>query len=362
MASKPTMQAVRKLKAEPGFEFVEIPVPEPGPTDLLIKIRATSMCGTDVHIYNWEPPWSTGRFVPPKTLGHEVCGEVVEVGSSVNSLQSSVSGSQFSEFQIGDSVSAESHIACGACDQCQNGNGHICRNLKFFSIDTDGFWADYAILPAVSAWKNPKTMRPEIATLQESMGNSVYTVESSHVKGKIVAIFGLGPTGLFSTAIAKAMGAEKVFCIAGSQIHFRIAKQVGADRLIDRHREDPLKALMDATNGKGVDVALEMSGAETALQQALAAVKPTGQVTVLGLPTKPISIAVSKQIVLKDLTLRGIYGRKIWDTWKTTSRLLASGLDIEPIISHRLKLSEFRTGLEAMQTGQSGKVVMTPGR
>jgi threonine 3-dehydrogenase len=342
------MIAIRKIKPAPGLELQEIEIPKPGKDELLIKVEACSMCGTDIHIYNWEPPWSTGRFVPPKTLGHEVCGTVIEKGKAVTNID------------IGDSVSAESHIFCSACDQCKRGNAHICENLKFFSIDTDGFFAPYAILPVQNAWKNPKNMKHEIATLQESMGNSVYTVSSQNVKDKIMAVFGCGPTGLFAIGIARSMGAAKIIAVAGTDLHMKIAKKMGADVIINRHNEDPIKTIMDGTDGRGVDVALEMSGAPEALNQALKVVRPVGSVAVLGLPTKDVTIDVSKLIVLKDLTFRGIYGRKIWDTWEITSQLLKSGLDISPIITHRLKLENFEEGIQAMKSGQCGKVVMRP--
>lgn len=344
-----SMQAVCKLKPGVGFELKEVSVPKPKQGELLVKVKATSLCGTDVHIYNWEPPWSEGRYVPPKIMGHEVCGEIIETGKGVNG------------FSVGDSVSAESHIYDGTCAQCMLGNQHICENLKFFSIDTDGFWAEFAIIPQQNAWKNPKTLKPEIATLQESMGNSVYTVEESNVKGKNVAVFGLGPTGQFAVGIAKALGAKKVFAVGGTKTHEKIAKQMKADEFINRHEKDVVKELKELTDGKGPDVALEMSGSKSALLQALQSVRPVGQVSVLGLPTKPIEIDVSKLIVLKDLVFRGIYGRKIWETWKTTSHLLNSGkLDISPIITHRLKLGEFEKGIQAMKSGESGKVVMFP--
>jgi threonine 3-dehydrogenase len=340
------MLAVRKMKPAPGLELSEVEVPSPKEGELLVKVRACSMCGTDIHIYNWEPPWSTGRFVPPKTLGHEVCGEITEVGKQVKG------------FAAGDLVAAESHIFCGKCAQCKRGNQHICENLKFFSIDTDGFFAKYAIIPVQNAWKS-NGMKPEIATLQESMGNSVYTVSSQNVKGKSVAVFGCGPTGLFAIGAAKKMGAEKIIAVAGTKIHMGIAKKMGADVVIDRHEKDVVKTILDETS-KGPDVCLEMSGSPEALNQALKVVRPVGSIAVLGLPTKEVSIDVAKNIVLKDLTFRGIYGRKIWDTWKITSRLLKDGLDIAPIITHRLKLEQFEKGVEAMKSGQCGKVVMTP--
>ncbi|MBI4182299.1 MAG: L-threonine 3-dehydrogenase [Candidatus Aenigmarchaeota archaeon] len=343
-----TMRAVRKLRPAEGFELAEIPVPQPKAGELLVKVRAASVCGTDIHIYKWEPPWSQGRYVPPKTMGHEVCGEVVQAGPGVRG------------FQEGDSVSAESHIYDATCSQCLRGNQHICEKLQFFSIDTDGFWAEYAIIPQQNAWKNPPSLPPEIATLQESMGNSVYTVEEGQVKDKFVAIFGLGPTGLFATGIAKALGATAVAVVGGSDTHLQIAKRMGADAVVNRHQRDPVQAIKELTNDKGADVVLEMSGAPQAIQQALESVRPVGRVCALGLPTQPVTLDLSKLVVLKDLTFRGIYGRRIWDTWKTTSRLLQEGLDISPVITHRLPLARFQEGIRAMMQGESGKVILLP--
>lgn len=201
------MIAVRKMNPAPGLELSETEVPEPGKGKLLVEVTATSMCGTDVHIYNWEPPFGPGRLNPPITIGHEVVGKVIGIGEGVEG------------FADGDSVSAESHIYDNTCNTCKLGNVHICENIKFYGVDTNGFWAKYALIDISTAWKNPPSLPPEIATLQESMGNSVYTVEESNVKDKDVVIFGTGPTGLFSIAIAKAMGARKVMVVYGSDMH-----------------------------------------------------------------------------------------------------------------------------------------------
>ncbi|MBI4173204.1 MAG: alcohol dehydrogenase catalytic domain-containing protein [Candidatus Aenigmarchaeota archaeon] len=344
-----SMYAVRKLRPAPGLEYAQTEVPKPGDGEILIKAKACSMCGTDIHIYNWDPPWSQGRFIPPKTLGHEVNGEVIEIGKEVQG------------FAVGDSISAESHIPDWTCSLCKQGSMHICEQLKFFSIDTNGFFAPYAVLPASNAWKNPRNMKPEIATLKESMGNSVYTVGEGKVAGKNVAILGLGPTGLFAVGIAKVLGAAKVICVGGTETHRAIAKQMGADVIVNRHEEDAAKRVLEETDGKGPDTVLEMSGAVAAIQQSVDIVRPTGIVCVLGLPTQPVTLDIAKKIVLKDVTFRGIYGRKMWDTWKVTSGLLDNGkLDITPIITHRLKLSEFEQGIAAMQADQCGKVVMFP--
>jgi threonine 3-dehydrogenase len=349
MVMKERMAAVRKVTPDKGLAFTEAERPAPRGREVLVEVTACSLCGTDIHLYNWDPPWSARGIALPRTLGHEVAGVVVEAGAGVTSLQP------------GDVISAESHLYCGSCRQCRAGNAHICEKLRFLGVDTDGGFAEYVVIPESVAWKNPEGMKPEIATLQESMGNSVYTVEEAEVTGKIVAIFGLGPTGLFATGIAKASGAEQVIAIGGTKIHMDIAKQMGADVLVNRHEADAEAALRDLTGGLGVDVSLEMSGNAAALRQALAATKPTGKVMALGLPTADVSLDVSKQIVLKDLELRGIYGRRIWETWEKTSELLhAKKLDITPVITHRLRLEDFEAGIRAMQSGSCGKVVMFP--
>lgn len=343
------MKAVRKIKEGPGLDLVEVPVPVPGAHEVLVRVQACSMCGTDVHIYNWEHPWSEGRIVPPRTIGHEVCGEVVKVGSEVTLVVE------------GDLVSAESHIFDGKCAQCRMGNMHICQNLKFFGVDVDGFFAEYAVIPETNVWKNPYDMPFEIATLQESIGNSVYTVFSSDVTAKTVAVFGCGPTGLFAIGLLRAAGATRIIAVAGSKLHLELAGKMGADIIINRHESDPVKEIKSLTDGQGVDLILEMSGSGTALNQGLKVLRPTGRACLLGLPTKDVCLDLSSDLIMKDVTLRGIYGRKIWDTWLTTSRLIKTGkFDPSPVITHRISLEDFEQGFEAMKTGKAGKVVMFP--
>lgn len=343
------MKAVRKMKKAPGLGLADIPVPVPKGYEVLVKVKACSLCGTDVHIYDWEHPWSEGRIFPPRTIGHEICGEVIETGSGVALVQE------------GDLVSAESHIFDGKCMQCRMGNMHICENLKFFGVDVDGFFAEYAVIPETNVWKNPDDMKPEIATLQESIGNSVYTVFSHEVAAKTVAVFGAGPTGLFAAGLLRAAGAACIIAVAGSKLHLDLVRKMGADFVINRHESDPVKAIMELTEGKGVDVFLEMSGSGAALNQGLKTLRPRGQASILGLPTKDVCVDMAKDVVMKDITVRGIYGRKIWDTWLTTSKLLSAGrFDPSPVITHRLRLDDFEKGIEAMKKGEAGKVVMLP--
>lgn len=341
------MQAVRKLKPKKGVDITEVDVPKPGPNQILVEVKSAPICGTDVHIYDFEPPWDS-KIVLPKTLGHEMAGEILELGSGVKG------------FQVGDLISAESHIYCGQCRQCKMGNGHICENLKFYSIHADGFFAKYALVEQQTAWKNPKGMDPIIASLQESLGNSVYVVQESDVKDKIVAIYGLGATGLFATKVAKHLGAKQIIGVGGTDTHRGIAKAMGADVIINRHEQDPVKEILELTNGLGADVVLEMAGLGDSFKNALNSVRPVGQLTMLGLPKKPETIDLSSKIVLKDITFRGVYGRHVWRTWETMSKLLKDGLDITPMITHKLKIDEFEKGIETIKKSQSGKVIILP--
>jgi threonine 3-dehydrogenase len=343
------MRAVRKLEPKPGLTLSHAPMPQPGKKDVLVKVKACSFCGTDIHIYNWDPPWSEGRLVPPRTIGHEITGEVVEVGEGVDGIQE------------GDFISAESHIWCGNCDQCRMGNAHICRNLKFIGVDIDGGMAEYVVMPQQIVWKNPKDMPVELAVLQESLGNSVYTVYSGPIEGKTVAIFGNGPTALFATGLTRIGGATKTILVGGNAKRNAIAKKMGADIIINRREQDPLKELMDITDNQGADVVLEMAGTESSINQSLKAVRPGGRVALLGLPPEHVSIDWSKDVVLKDVDIKAIYGRKLWDTWNITSTLLHSKrLDITPIITHKFKLDEFEKAMEAAKSGSAGKVIMFP--
>ncbi len=349
MAEK--MQAVAKTKPGKGLELIEAPVPKPKEDELLLKIKACSLCGTDVHIYNWDSPWDTRFKEFPRILGHELCGEVLEVGKHAKG------------FEAGDFVAAESHIACGTCYQCLVGKAHICANLKFFGVHVDGSFAEYMVMPAVNAWKTPKSFPPEIATLQESLGNSVYTVhtQAKEIFGKYVTIFGGGPTGQFAVALAKLAGAAKIMMITGTEEHQAIAKKMGADVIVDRHKEDIVKRILEETNNQGADVMLEMSGSGEAIEQGFQSLRQGGSVALLGLPSKPITLDWSRYQVLKDANVKGIYGREMFRTWEITSNLLKSGkLDIRPVITHKYKLSEFAKAFETMQSGKCGKVIMYP--
>jgi len=342
------MIAVRKLKPAPGMELTTSEIPKIGKKDVLIKVKACSICGSDVHIYNWEPPLSE-RIKPPRTIGHELAGDVVEIGKDVNSVE------------LGDYVSAESHIACEKCPQCRNGKMHICDNMRILGVDVDGGFAEYVSIPEKNAWKNPEDMPPEIATILEPMGNSVYTVESGDVAGKIVTVFGCGPTGLFAIGLARVAKAKKIIAVDCKGIRLDIAKKMGADLVLNKDEVDVVKEIMDATNGLGADVFLEMSGSPMAIEQGFKTLRAGGRVVALGLPSQSIKLDWSKDIVQKLVSIQGIFGREMFDTWHSMSRILASGkLDVTPIITHKFKLKEFNKAIEIAKSGNAGKIVLLP--
>ncbi len=343
-----TMKAVVKTHAGPGAEMRDVPIPSIGPRDVLIKIRATSICGTDLHIFKWDP-WSAGRIKPPIIMGHELSGEIVDAGRDVTSVK------------VGDFVSAESHIVCGVCDLCRTGNGHICRNTKIIGVDRDGCFAEYIALPAENAWIDPPDMPAEIAALQENFGNAVHTALATPLVGRKVLMTGCGPVGLMTILVARAAGARAIYVTDVSDYRLGMAKQLGAAITINPTRDNTKQIVFDATNGEGVDVLLEMSGAPSAIRDGFDLLKKGGAASLLGLPGKPFEFDLGNLVIMKGVTVFGIAGRKLWDTWYEGRGLQRGGaVDLSPIVTHKFKLAEFEKALETMASGNSGKVVMIP--
>ena len=342
------MRAVVKTKPGPGLEYCIVPVPRIGPRDILVKTRATSICGTDLHIYNWDP-WSANRIKPPVIVGHELCGDVVEIGRDVTSVQ------------VGDFISAESHIVCHICDLCRTGNAHICRNVQIIGVDRDGAFAEYVAIPAVNAWVNPPEMLPEIAALQENFGNAVHTALATPVVARKVLVTGCGPVGLMTIEVARAGGARSLYVSDVSDYRLSLARKVGADITVNVKTQDLRQLVLDATSGEGVDVLLEMSGAPSAIRDGFELLKAGGHAVLLGLPQKPFEFDLANLVIMKGVTVHGIAGRKLWETWYTMRGLLRAGaVDLAPLITHRFKLEEFEKAFATMASGDSGKVVMTP--
>lgn len=343
-----TMRALVKARAAAGAELQTVPVPTIGPRDILVHVRATTMCGTDLHIYRWDT-WAQSRIKPPMVFGHEFAGHVVAVGEDVANVN------------IGDFVSGETHIVCGHCRSCRTGLFHICRNVQIVGVDRPGCFAEYIAIPAMNAWKNDPAMDPAVAAAQEPFGNAVHTALATDLTTKTVLITGCGPIGLFAIGIACAAGASRIFATDVNPYRLEMAQTMGATDLIDA-RGDAVGAILSATGGDGVDVLLEMSGNQAAINQGFAALRFGGFASLLGLPGRPLNdFDLANQIVFKGVTVYGVSGRKMFETWYQTRALLAARkVDIAPIITHRLPLEQFEDAFSMMLEGVAAKVALFP--
>ncbi len=342
------MKAIRKMRPEVGADLVDVPIPKIKPGHVLVEVQATSICGTDIHIWDWNK-WAQGRIKPPQTMGHELSGTVVEVGPGVIGVE------------VGDYVSAETHIACGHCYQCQTGRMHICQNMTILGVDTDGAFAEYILVPQIDVWKNDRAIPPEVAAVQEPMGNAVDTVFADEIAGKTVLLVGIGPIGMIATGLCRIGGATQI--IASDLMDFRLKKamEMGADIAVDPRKDDLYEVVMDRTNGNGVDVILEMSGSGPAFNAALKCLTPGGRISILGLFDDMVPLDLNNGIVFKGAKVYGITGRRMFETWHMTRNILASGrLDLSPVITHVLPFEEYAKGMELMKSGQSGKIVLKP--
>ena len=344
-----TMKAIVKTKPGVGAEMQTVPIPKPGFGEILVKVKTASICGSDMHIYHWNS-WAEQHVKPPQTMGHELAGEVVELGEGVTAVK------------VGDFISAETHIPCGYCKPCRTGNPHICSNLKILGVDTNGAFAEYIVIPQVVAWKNDPAIPPEFASVQEPLGNAVDTVLSEDVVGKKVVITGAGPIGILAVGVARASGAAEIYVTDINDYRLGLAKKMGADVTLNPKNEDVVAAIMEATHGEGVDVALEMSGNETALIQGCQVLSPGGRLSILGVFDHPVSLDLNNLIIFKGIRVYGITGRKMFSTWYKIGNLLKSGrLDLSPAITHQIKMDDFQKGFDLMDKGMCGKIVMHVG-
>ncbi|MEI8232175.1 MAG: alcohol dehydrogenase catalytic domain-containing protein [bacterium] len=334
-----TMLAVVKEKAEPGVVVKQIPVPSPEPGELLIKVKAASICGTDIGIYDWTP-WAADHIKPPIVIGHEVLGEVLEINGESDKIK------------IGDLVSSETHIFCGKCFQCQNNRRHICENMQLFGIGRNGGFAEYATIPIRTSWKNDPAIPLDWMSVQEPFGNAVHAITKASVTGKRVVIFGMGPTGLAASAVAKANDASEVIGIDPVEYRRNLAMKMGCDNVFD---------ILPAEYDNQVDIVIDMSGFPPAIERAFDAVRIGGVLMAFGIPKTKIEIDWGKYLINKELTILSVFGRHIWETWEETTRLLKSGkINLDPIITHRFPLAQFEEAMAVMKSGQSGKIVLTP--
>ena len=343
-----TMVAIVKAEAKAGAEVREVQVPKFGPADILVKVKVASVCGTDLHIYNWDP-WAQHRIHPPLIPGHEFCGHVAAVGSEVTSVKE------------GDFVSAEMHVACGKCLQCRTGEAHICQNVSIIGVDANGAFAEYVVIPESNIWKLDPEILQEYASILDPLGNAVHTVLAGDIAAKSVAITGCGPIGLFAIAVAKACGATQVFAIEVNEYRRKIATQMKADYVLDPTKDDVQGMVLDATNGIGVDVLLEMAGHPEAINLGFNILRRGGRASLLGIPSKPVTIDLADQIIFKGAVVQGINGRQMYKTWYQMTTLLKAGkLDLHPVITDRMPLKDFSKGMERLRTGEASKILLYP--
>lgn len=343
------MLAVVKESAAPGAKLKQVPVPDAGCDDLLIKVRATSICGTDLHIYDWDN-WAQSVIRPPLTFGHEFTGEIVECGSNVDS------------FRVGDVVAVESHVPCGTCPQCTHGRRHICDALKIIGIHRDGCFAEYVSIPAVCAWKIPASMPRETGSIMEPLGNAVHAVSAAGVRGRRIVVFGCGPTGLFTIATARACDAAQIVAVDVNPGRLELSKRVGAHEVLQPGADTADRAHAIVGAG-GADVVFEMSGNPKAMQDALRTVRKGGTYVAFGISPQPVEIDLSNLVILRGITILGVVGRRMFETWEDMQRLLDSGkLDPTPVITHRMPLKDFDRAIATLRSRDEpcGKIVLLP--
>ena len=337
------MKALVKETAAPGFKLKDVPVPTIRDDEVLIRVRRAGVCGTDVHIYDWDA-WAQGRCRPPFTVGHEFAGDVVQVGSLV------------ADVREGDRVTAEGHIVCGRCHLCRTGNAHVCPNTRIIGVDRDGCFADYIAMPATNVWHLDDSTPYEIGGIMDPMGNAFHTALTADIPGAVVLITGCGPIGIFAVGICKAAGASRIIASDVNETRLALAKQMGADDVV--HPNEAEAAVKAATDGLGADVVLEMSGVPSAIHQAFALVRVGGRVQMLGIPAKPMEVNFATEIIFKGITVYGVVGRRMYDTWIQMTQFLRSGqFDPTPVITHRFPLEQYDDAIAAIKSGAAGKVV-----
>ncbi len=342
------MLALLKTQPARGAELREVRLPEIGPQDVLVRVKAASICGTDLHIYNWDE-WARQRLRPPLIFGHEFCGYVARTGAEVSAVRE------------GDFVSAEMHLACGRCPQCRTGEAHICQDVKIIGVDSDGCFADYVKIPETNIWKIDPRIPVEYASLLDPLGNAVHTVLAGEIAARTVAVLGCGPIGLFAVAVARACGAAQIFASEVKRRRLELAMRMGADVALNSREMDPAARVLEATGGRGVDVVLEMSGHPDAVHQGFRMLRRGGRISLLGIPSRPIELDLPNDIIFKGATVQGINGRRMFQTWYQMQGLLLSGrLDLSPAISGRLPLADFRRGFEMLMAGDASKIILYP--
>lgn len=343
------MKALMKTEAAPGAKLVDVDVPEPGPKDVIIRVKAVAICGTDIHIYEWTQ-YAQARIKPPMIFGHECAGEVVKVGKLVTN------------FKPGDLIAVETHIPCKECYQCLTGAEHICEKMAIIGVHTDGVFAEYAKIPTACCWKLPKEANPDLGAIMEPIGVAVNGALKEDINNKSVAVFGCGPIGIFCLGAVAAWGATKIFAIEPSQYRLNLARKVVPNAIyLDPTKQDVVKTIREVTEGRGVEVSIELSGNVKAARTAFQVVAKRGRVSLVGLPSELAQLDLTADIIYKEVRVYGSTGRLMWQTWYDITKLLDSGkFDPMPVITHRFPLAEFEKGLKLAKSGEAGKILFYP--
>lgn len=337
------MDALVKTAPAVGLELRQVPVPEPGPGEVLIKVHKTAICGTDVHIYDWNT-WAQEHVKPPMVIGHEYVGEIAALGAGVEG------------FHVGQKVSGEGHITCGHCRNCHNGNIQWCKNTKSVGVDRDGAFAEYVCIPARNVILIPQNIPEDVVAFFDAVGNATHTALMWNLVGEDVLITGAGPIGIIAVGICKYAGARRVVITDVNDYRLELARSMGADAAVNVSREDLHEIMNKQGLTEGFDVGLEMSGSGAAFSQMIGVMRNGGKISLLGLADAPITVDMNN-VIGKGLTLQGIYGRKM-DNWHQMSYMVQGGLDLTPVITHRYHYTQFQEGFQAMKSGRSGKVIL----
>ncbi|GAC21913.1 L-threonine 3-dehydrogenase [Paraglaciecola arctica] len=338
------MKALAKLHAKKGIWMTECEKPTVGHNDLMIKIHKTAICGTDMHIYQWDE-WAQKTIPVPMVVGHEYVGEVVEIGQEVLG------------FALGDRVSGEGHITCGHCRNCRAGRRHLCRNTTGVGVNRQGAFAEYLVIPAFNAFKIPHNISSDLAAIFDPFGNAVHTALSFDLVGEDVLITGAGPIGIMAAAVARHVGARYVVITDVNEYRLNLALKMGADRAINVTKTGLKEVMQDLGMTEGFDVGLEMSGVPTALRDMLDKMNNGGKIAMLGIPPNDVAIDWN-QVIFKGLMIKGVYGREMFETWYKMASLIQSGLDLKPMVTHQFAIDDFQQGFDVMGSGQSGKVIL----
>ena len=340
------MRALAKLRPGPGLELTEVAVPTPGDGEVLLRMKAASICGTDHHLFTWDE-WAAENLVPPRILGHELAGTVVATGGGVTRVRE------------GDLVGVESHLVDWTCTTCRRGDPHLCQNLRVIGVHADGGFADHVVIPEANAIES-NGLDPAVVALQEPMGNAVHAAFVEPIEGRSVLVTGCGPIGLCAVGIAKAAGASLVIATDTEPYRLDLARRMGANLALAATDPETEATIRERTGGDGIDVVLEMSGAAPALDQALRVAGRGARISLLGIFGEPPTVDLSELVIMQGLRLYGVYGRRMYDTWERTQALLRGGLDVTPIITHRLSLVDWAQAFDLIGSRHAGKVVLQP--